>query len=97
MRLSIVLTYYLHWRLYDDMIAIANVSRDAARRLGNRQGEGEALNNLGDGLRGSRRFQEAITAQQDAPPSSQGHRRVRGVTSGWCCCISRSCCTVRRW
>ncbi|MFI7448484.1 tetratricopeptide repeat protein [Nonomuraea sp. NPDC049714] len=34
--------------------------------LGDRRGEGQALNNLGNALQEVRRFEEAITAHQDA-------------------------------
>ncbi|MET9339034.1 hypothetical protein [Nonomuraea sp. NPDC003804] len=34
--------------------------------MGDRHGEGQALNNLGIALREVRRFEEAITAHQDA-------------------------------
>ena len=42
------------------------ISRDAARRLGDRGNEAAALGNLGIALREMRRFEEAITAYQDA-------------------------------
>ena len=67
MRLPQYLTGYLWWRRrFDDLIAVTVISRDAARRLGDRDNEAGALNSLGVALRGVRRFEEAITAHQDA-------------------------------
>jgi tetratricopeptide (TPR) repeat protein len=65
MLLPLALAEYLNWRRrFDDWLAVAAVSVDAARRLGH--GQGAALNNLGIALREVRRFKEAITAHQDA-------------------------------
>ena len=67
MRLPITLTEYFGWRRrFDDWIAAATTSLDAARRLADRHGEGDALTTLGNALREARRFGEAITAHQDA-------------------------------
>ena len=67
MHLPLHLTQYLRWRRrLDDWLAVAAVSLDAARRLGDRQGEGHALTSLGNALQAVRRFEEAITACQDA-------------------------------
>jgi hypothetical protein len=67
MRLPITLTEYFDWRRrFDDWIAATTISLDAARRLGDRRGEGDALNNLGMALREMRRFDEAITATRRA-------------------------------
>jgi tetratricopeptide (TPR) repeat protein len=65
--LPIRLAEYLHWRRrFDDLLAVLTVSRDAARRLGDRANEAVALTILGTALRQLRRFDEAITACQDA-------------------------------
>jgi tetratricopeptide (TPR) repeat protein len=67
MRLPLLLAEYLIWRRqFDDWLAVTTLSRDAARRLGDRHGEGLALNNLGLALQETRRFEEAIAAHQDA-------------------------------
>jgi hypothetical protein len=47
-------------RRFDDWITTTTVSRDAARRLGDRGNEGIALGNLGIALAQVRRFEEAI-------------------------------------
>ena len=66
-RLPLLLAEYLAWRRrFDDWLPAATISLDAARRLGDRRGEADALNNLGNALRQVRRFDEAITACQDA-------------------------------
>ena len=65
--LPLALPEYLAWRRrFDDWLATTAISLNAARRLGDRHSEGQALNNLGLALRGVRRFGEAITAHQDA-------------------------------
>jgi hypothetical protein len=65
--LPLVLSTYLSWRRrFDDWLTVLTISRETARRLGDRRGEVMALNNLGLALREVRRFDEAITAQQDA-------------------------------
>ena len=67
LRLPLLLAEYLSWRRrFDDLIATTTLSLDAARRLGDRHGEGMALGNLGVALTEVRRFEEAITAHQDA-------------------------------
>ena len=67
LRLPPLLAEYFSWRRrFDDWIATTTLSLDAARRLGDRQGEADALINLGVALREVRRFDEAITAHQDA-------------------------------
>ena len=67
MRLPLSLGEYLAWRRrFDDWLSTTMISRDAARRLGDRGNEAGALNNLGLALREVRRFEEAITAHQDA-------------------------------
>ena len=67
MRLPTHLSAYLEWRRrFDDRLITADVSLAAARRLGDRTNEAAALGNLGDALRQVGRFEEAITACQDA-------------------------------
>jgi tetratricopeptide (TPR) repeat protein len=67
MRLPLSLAEYLSWRRrFDDWIAVTTVSLDAARRLGDQRGEGDALTILGMALLQVRRFDDAITACQDA-------------------------------
>jgi tetratricopeptide (TPR) repeat protein len=66
-RLAVSLGEYLQWRRrFDDMLAVAEAGRDAARRLGDRNAESGALNNLSVAFRALRRFEEAITASRDA-------------------------------
>ena len=61
------MAYYLGFRgLFDDLLAVTTTSLQAARRLGDRAAEGEALTNLGLALYGLRRFDEAVIAHQDA-------------------------------
>ena len=65
--LPLILAQYLDWRRrFDDLLALTAISLAAARRLGDRHREGIALNNLSNALRQVRRFDEAITACQDA-------------------------------
>ena len=65
--LPLALSEYLCWRRrFDDWLTVLTISRDTARRLGDRHNEAAALNNLGVALREVRRFEEAITAHQDA-------------------------------
>ena len=67
MRLPLRLAAYFGWRRrFDDRLSTAGVSRDAARRLGDRAGEATALNNIGLALRNLRRFTGAVTAHRDA-------------------------------
>jgi tetratricopeptide (TPR) repeat protein len=67
MRLPLALAEYFAWRRrFDDWIAATTISLDAARRLGDRRREGNALTILGVALRHVRRFDEAIAAHQDA-------------------------------
>jgi tetratricopeptide (TPR) repeat protein len=58
--------YLSWWRRFDDWLAVASISRDAARRLGDRTNEAVTLINLGAALVEMDRFQEAISAHQDA-------------------------------
>ena len=67
MRLPIHLATYLTWRRrFDDWLSVAVISRDAARRLGDRHNEATALMNLGIALAQVRRFEEAIIALRGA-------------------------------
>lgn len=67
LRLPLILrTYFLWRRRFDDWLATLTVSLTTARQLNDRHGEGDALTNLGVALRRVRRFEEAITAHQDA-------------------------------
>ncbi|MEU4568622.1 tetratricopeptide repeat protein [Micromonospora sp. NPDC023956] len=49
-------------RHFTDWITIATTARDIHRRRGDRQGEGQAWNDLGNAFRQVRRFDEAIAA-----------------------------------
>ena len=65
--LPLLMSYYLNFReLVDDLLAVATIGLDAARRLGDRVAEGEALNNTGAALSGLRRYEEALTAYEQA-------------------------------
>ncbi len=82
MRLPLLLAEYLRWRRrFDDWLPAATISLDTARRLGDRRGEADALNNLGNALRQVRRFDEAITAHQDAAAiyRDTGDRHREGI------------------
>jgi tetratricopeptide (TPR) repeat protein len=76
------LSNYLDWRRYlDDKVLTEGISRDAARRLRDRRGEANALNNLGVALVGLRRFDEAIVActESAALQKKVRNRRGRGI------------------
>ena len=82
MRLPPLLAVYFEWRrLIPEWIESHTVAVAAARTLGNRRGEGTALNNLGLALQEVRRFDEAIDAQQRAAAISReaGDRRGEGM------------------
>jgi tetratricopeptide (TPR) repeat protein len=65
--LPLLMAYYLGFRgLFDDLLVVTTTSLQAARRLGDRAAEAEALTNLGLALHGLRRYHEAVTAHQDA-------------------------------
>jgi tetratricopeptide (TPR) repeat protein len=67
LHLPLLLAVYLQWRRgFDDLLAITALSLGAARRLRDRQGEGDSLNNLGNAMAEVRRFDEAITTCQNA-------------------------------
>ena len=85
LRLPLYLSEYLSWRRrFDDWLTILAISRDTARRLGNRMGEAIALNNSGLALDQVRRFDEAITAHQDAAAICRetGDRHGEGAALG---------------
>lgn len=66
MSLPLLMAQYLAWRRrFDDLLAVTIVSLDAARRLGDRGGQADALSNLGIALHGLGRFGEAVTALQE--------------------------------
>ena len=82
MQLPLSLAEYFNWRWrFDDHLAAAMISRDAAHRLGERWNEAGALSNLGSALQGVRRFEEAITALQEAAAICRqtGDRHSEGV------------------
>jgi tetratricopeptide (TPR) repeat protein len=82
MLLPLQLSNYLSWRRhFDDWLAAVSISRDAARRLGDRTNEAVALINLGAALVEVRRFEEAITANQDAAAiyRKTGDQRSEGM------------------
>ena len=79
--LPIVLAQYFDWRRrFDDWLATMIISLNAARSLGDRGKEALALNSLGMVQRQMRRFEEAITAHQDAAGifRETGDRRGEG-------------------
>ena len=78
-RLPLILSEYLAWRRrFDDLLTVLAVSRDCARRQGNRANEAAALSNLGVALTGVRRFEEAIGACRDAAVICRKARDRRG-------------------
>ena len=67
LELPIVLTEYFQWRRrLDDWLSTLTISLNAARNMGDRANEGKTFSILGVALREVRRFEEAITACQDA-------------------------------
>jgi len=65
--LSQCLGAYLDWRrIFDDLITVSCVAREATNRAGNRVGEAIAWNNLGIALRETGRVEEAIEAHNRA-------------------------------
>lgn len=85
MRLPNRLAEYFGWRRrFDDRLATATISLDAARRLGDRANEAAALNNRALALRNLRQFEEAITChQQDlAIRRETGDRHGEGKALG---------------
>ncbi|MBD2896526.1 Regulatory protein AfsR [Actinomadura sp. RB99] len=79
--LALALARFLDWRrLFNDWITLSTLARDTAARTGDRHGEGGALSTLGLALVGVRRFEEAVTAHQDAAAIYRelGDRRSEG-------------------
>jgi tetratricopeptide (TPR) repeat protein len=65
--LPLLLAQYLGFRArFDDLLAISTIGLNAARRLGDRTAESDALTNLGLALWGLRRYDEAVIVQQDS-------------------------------
>ena len=65
--LPLALGPYFYWRRrFDDWLATLDISLAAARKLGDRGKEGEALRQRGWALHERRRFREAIAACKDA-------------------------------
>jgi tetratricopeptide (TPR) repeat protein len=58
--------YFNRRRRFDDLLPAITIGLEAARRLGDRHGEGMALNHLGLVLTQLRRFDDAIAAHQAA-------------------------------
>jgi tetratricopeptide (TPR) repeat protein len=66
-RLALSMSEYLERRRrFDDLMTVLAISRDAARRQGDRATVAAALSNLGGALRAARRSEEAISAYQDS-------------------------------
>jgi hypothetical protein len=83
MQLPPLLGQYLNWRRrFDDSLAITAISLSAARRLGDRRREADALTSMGIVLWQVRRFDQAITAHQDAAAifCQTGDRHSQGMT-----------------
>jgi tetratricopeptide (TPR) repeat protein len=67
MRLPLNLSEYLNWRRrFDDWLTVLAVSCDSARQLNDKGNEAGALTSLGNALGEVRRFEEAVSAHQDA-------------------------------
>ena len=67
MRLPLNLSEYLKWRRrFDDWLIVLAVSSRSARQLNDKVNEAGALTSLGVALREVRRFEEAVSAHQDA-------------------------------
>ena len=82
MSISLLLAQYLaSRRQFNDLLATTAIGLDAARRLGDRRHEGDALTNLGGALQEVRRSEEAIAADRDAAAIYReiGYRRGEGA------------------
>ena len=76
---------YLEWRRrFDDWLTVMAVSRDSARQLNDKGNEAAAMTSLGNALVEVRRFEEAITAHQDAVAiyRETGDRHREGIALG---------------
>ena len=83
MLLPLQLGEYLSWRRrFDDWLAVASISRDAARRLGDRTNEAVALINLGAALVEVRPVSRRRSARTRTRPRSSG-RPVTGTARAW--------------
>ncbi|MEV6549212.1 tetratricopeptide repeat protein, partial [Streptomyces sp. NPDC051597] len=83
--LAFSLARYLDYRRrFDDWITITTTALTVCRELGDRHGEGGALNNLGLALAEVRRFEEAITAHTQAAAIARklGDRHGEGQALG---------------
>ncbi len=81
LNLPLFMAHYLARRRdFDDLLSITRVSLTAARRLGDRDAEGDALTNLGGALVETRQYQEALAAHRDAATlfRKTGNRRGEG-------------------
>jgi tetratricopeptide (TPR) repeat protein len=81
--LAFSLAQYLNYRRYfDDWITLTTTALTVFRKLGDRHGEGAALNNLGLALRKVRQFDEAINAHTQAATIFRelGNRHREGGT-----------------
>jgi Tfp pilus assembly protein PilF len=82
--LPLLMAYYLGFRGYfDDLLVTTVIGLDAARRLEDLTGEGEALNNLGSALVGLGRCEEAFSRFRDAVAIFRqlGNRRAEAESS----------------
>ncbi|MFI9552760.1 tetratricopeptide repeat protein [Nonomuraea endophytica] len=80
--LAAYLNHYLDWRRHlDDRLTVDSIALACMREVGDRHGEGMALNNLGAALRQVRRFEEAIVAYEQATAICRevGDRRGEGM------------------
>ncbi|MGC0374802.1 tetratricopeptide (TPR) repeat protein [Streptomyces sp. SAI-229] len=83
-RLARRLGEYLDWRRhFDDLITVAEASREAARLVGDHHGEAIAWNNLGNALREAGRTGAAIDAHSRARDLCQTTGDHHGEASTW--------------
>ncbi|MFI2511433.1 tetratricopeptide repeat protein [Streptomyces sp. NPDC018972] len=83
-RLARRLGEYLDWRRhFDDLITVAEASREAARLVGDHHGEAIAWNNLGNALREAGRTGEAIDAHTRARDLCQTAGDHHGEANTW--------------
>lgn len=83
-RLAERLAEYLSQRRYfDDLITVARTSRKAARRIGDRQGEAVACNNLGIALREAGRTEEAVDVLTHARDLFQAAKDRHSEAGTW--------------